>query len=155
MLSFGGHASSLSTNEIVSWVQQSGYAQHFPKSRPGVCFYFKMKGHDSYSFLSGSCSDITFSNFDSIQKDFDRIEEWACAHLMKFDGSKYKVLHIDCEWIESDMQSWTWPKNVCSQPRTISWAGWQEAESGGRVRGFSPLFCSGETPSGALWSQNS
>lgn len=66
-----------------------------------------MKGHNSYSFLSGFCSDITFSNSDAIKKDLDRIEEWACANLMKFDKGKCKVLHIDCDWIESDMESWT------------------------------------------------
>ena len=30
---------------------------------------------------------------DAIQRDLDRIERWACAHLMKFKA-EYKVLHM-------------------------------------------------------------
>lgn len=59
-----------------------------------------------------------------------------CSDLVKF--TKGKVLHMDYDWIESDMKRWKWPSNECSQSRTISWAAWEEAESGGQGRRFSP-----------------
>ena len=32
---------------------------------------------------------------DAIQGDFDRLEEWARANLMKFSKAKCKILHLD------------------------------------------------------------
>jgi len=49
---------------------------------------------------------------DTLERDLDRLQRWACANLMKFNKAKCKVLHLDQgnpkhkyrlrrEWIES------------------------------------------------------
>ena len=30
---------------------------------------------------------------DAIQKDFDRLERWPCANLLKFNKAKCKIMH--------------------------------------------------------------
>ncbi|PKU46712.1 rna-directed dna polymerase from mobile element jockey-like [Limosa lapponica baueri] len=42
--------------------------------------------------LSKFMDDIKLS--DAVQQDLDRLEEWACANLMKFHSVKCKVLHL-------------------------------------------------------------
>ncbi|PKU46973.1 rna-directed dna polymerase from mobile element jockey-like [Limosa lapponica baueri] len=54
----------------------------------------------------------TLEGRGATQRDLDRLERWACANLMKFNQSKYKVLHLSDgnpkhkyrlggEWLES------------------------------------------------------
>jgi len=41
------------------------------------------------------CSAVnTLERRDVIQRNFDNLERWACANLMKFDKAKCKVLHM-------------------------------------------------------------
>ncbi|PKU46899.1 spermine hypothetical protein [Limosa lapponica baueri] len=55
----------------------------------------------------------TLEGRNAIQRDFDRLERWACVNLMKFNNAKCKVLHVGQhnpkhkyrlgrEWIESN-----------------------------------------------------
>lgn len=98
----------------------------------------------------------------SIQRDLDRLEEWAHANLIKFPKDKCKVLdlgksnpqyqyqyqyklgneQIEGSSAEKDLgmhwwtKNWLWAGNVHLQHRkTItSWVEWKEAWSAGQMR---------------------
>lgn len=36
----------------------------------------------------------TLDRRDSIQRDLDRFERWACVNLVKFNKAKLKILHL-------------------------------------------------------------
>jgi len=44
--------------------------------------------------LSGAVD--TLEGREAMQKDADRLERWAHAHLVKFNKAKCKVLHMSC-----------------------------------------------------------
>jgi len=40
------------------------------------------------------CGRQTGESRDAVQRDFEKLETWACANLMKFSKAKCKVLHM-------------------------------------------------------------
>lgn len=41
------------------------------------------------------CSAVnTLEGRDTIQRELDKLESWACVNLLKFNKAKYKILHL-------------------------------------------------------------
>ncbi|PKU47879.1 rna-directed dna polymerase from mobile element jockey-like [Limosa lapponica baueri] len=111
---------------------------------------------------------------DDIKRDFDRLEKWACANLMKFNKAKCKLLHMGWdnpkhkyrlgrEWIDSspeekDLRVLVDKKLNMSQQcvLTVQKAncilGCNQKKCGQQMEGgdSAPLLRSGENPPGVL-----
>ncbi|GAB0176821.1 triadin [Grus japonensis] len=104
----------------------------------------------------------TLEGRDAIQRDFDRLERWACVNLMKFKKAKCKVLHmgqgnpkrnyrLGREWIESSPEE----KNLgvlVDEKLNMTWLhpypGLHQNQHGQQLEGgdSAPLLRSPETP---------
>ncbi|KAJ7426545.1 rna-directed dna polymerase from mobile element jockey-like [Willisornis vidua] len=93
---------------------------------------------------------------DAIQRDLDKLEEWAHADLMTFQKAKCMIPHVvqgSCqyqyrlgdEWIESNPAKKDLEVMVDEKPDMSQQCGYQVTAGDS-----APLFCSRETPHGVL-----